>query len=89
MSYGRCQIAVMWLQALISTHAAHLLSHPDIGDSLSPILSVIDAKLMLLPNLSRLRGRISLITGQISRNNEKNSKDITEESLLVYQDPGI
>lgn len=78
----------MWLQALITNHTAHLLSRPDIGETLSPILNLIDAKLMLLTNISRLRGRVSLITGQISHANEEHSKNITEESLLVYQDPG-
>lgn len=78
----------MWLQALITTHSAHLLSQPDIAGTLSPILSLIDAKLLLLTGVLRLRGRISLITGQISHANEEHSKDMTEESLLVYQDPG-
>ncbi|XP_066598472.1 WD repeat-containing protein 43-like [Prorops nasuta] len=81
------QIAVIWLRNLISAHAAHLLSHPDVADSLSPILSVIDAKLMLLSDVSRLRGKVSLITGQISQFKENNNKDIMQESLLVYQDP--
>lgn len=78
----------MWLQALITTHAAHLMSRPDITEALSPILSFIDAKLMLLTAVQRLRGRVSLITGQISQANEGHNKDIMEESLLVYQDPG-
>ena len=78
----------MWLTALMATHAAQLLSHPDIADELSPILSVVDAKLTLLTELSRLRGRVSLITGQISHINEKQDRDPTEDSLLVYQDQG-
>lgn len=78
----------MWLQILITTHAAHLLSHPDIGESLSPILSLIDAKLMLLTQISRLRGRVSLITGQITRSKEEQDNNIMEETLLVYQDAG-
>ncbi|KAL2724285.1 WD repeat-containing protein 43-like [Vespula squamosa] len=80
------KIATMWLQILITTHAAHLLSHPDIGESLSPILSLIDAKLMLLTQISRLRGRVSLITGQITRSKEEQDNNIMEETLLVYQD---
>ncbi|XP_043461904.1 WD repeat-containing protein 43 [Leptopilina heterotoma] len=80
------KIAVTWLKALIATHAAQLLSHPDIGEELNPILGIVDAKLTLLTELSRLRGRVSLITGQISSINEKEERDPTEESLLVYQD---
>ncbi|KYN01104.1 WD repeat-containing protein 43 [Cyphomyrmex costatus] len=80
------KIAVMWLQPLIMTHAAHLMSRPDVAEILSPILSFIDAKLALLTAIQRLKGRVSLITGQISQANEEHNKDITEESLLVYQD---
>lgn len=83
----RSKIATMWLQPLIMTHTAHLMSRPDIAEVLSPILSFIDAKLMLLTGLQRLKGRVSLITGQISQANQEN-KDITEEGLFVYQDPG-
>lgn len=76
------------MKALIATHAAQLLSHPDVGEELSPILGIVDAKLTLLTELSRLRGRVSLITGQIANINEKEERDPTEESLLVYQDRG-
>lgn len=79
----------MWMQALITTHAAHLMSRPDIAETLNPILSFIDAKLMLLMAIQRLKGRLSLVTGQISQANEEYNKDITEDSLLVYQDPGL
>lgn len=80
------KIAVMWLQALITTHAAHLMSRPDIAEILSPILSFIDAKLMLVTAIQRLRGRVSLITGQLSQINAEHNKDMMEESMLVYQD---
>lgn len=82
------KIAAMWLKNLVITHAAHLLSHPDIGDVLSPILGLIDAKLAIFSELSRLRGRVALVTGQISHLNDQESKDIAEEGLLVYQDSG-
>lgn len=78
---------MMWLKALVAEHAAHLLSHPDLGETLEPILGLIDAKLMLLPAITRLKGRVSLLTGQIShRNNE--GHNMMEESLLTYQDGG-
>ncbi|XP_015112063.1 WD repeat-containing protein 43 isoform X2 [Diachasma alloeum] len=80
------KIAVVWLKNLVITHAAHLLSHPDIGDVLSPILGLIDAKLAIFSELSRLRGRVALVTGQISHLNDQESKNIFEEGLLVYQD---
>lgn len=83
----RSRIATLWLQPLIMTHAAHLMSRPDIAEILSPILSFVDAKLMLLTAVQRLKGRVSLITGQISQANQEH-KDITENTY-VYQDPGL
>lgn len=53
-----------------------------------PILSLIDAKLTLLTELSKLKGRVSLVTGQISQTMEEHDKDITED-CLVYQDSGL
>ncbi|XP_011493851.1 PREDICTED: WD repeat-containing protein 43, partial [Ceratosolen solmsi marchali] len=80
------KIAVLWLKALVSTHAAQMISHPNIGEALAPILSLIDAKQMLLTEVTRLKGRVELVTGQISQRIEKQEKDVTEECLLVYQD---
>lgn len=78
----------MWLKALISTHAAQIISHPNINESLAPILSFIDAKQSQLTEISRLKGRVTLVTDQITQRVEKQEKDVTEECLLVYQDQG-
>jgi U3 small nucleolar RNA-associated protein 5 len=77
------------LNALVSTHAAQMISHPNIKEALAPILSLIDAKQMLLAEITRLKGRVELVTGQISERIEKQEKDVTEECLLVYQDQGM
>ncbi|XP_053975386.1 WD repeat-containing protein 43 isoform X1 [Hylaeus volcanicus] len=79
------KVAVRWLEALLMTHAGHLLSQADLTQSFGPILSLIDAKLALLSELSKLKGRISLVTGQISQTIEEHHKDIVE-NCLVYQD---
>ncbi|KAI4489590.1 hypothetical protein M0802_010928 [Mischocyttarus mexicanus] len=78
-----CIIAAKWLEILITTHALDLSFHSDIGEALNPILSLIDKKLMLLNQISKLRGRVSLLTGQISKSQE--DQDTTNDSLLVYQ----
>ncbi|XP_014203464.1 WD repeat-containing protein 43 [Copidosoma floridanum] len=77
------KIAVIWLKAIVTTHAAHMISQPRIRDALAPILSIIDAKQMLLADLSKLKGRVDLVVSQISRSKKQ---DITDECLLVYQD---
>ncbi|XP_001604509.1 WD repeat-containing protein 43 [Nasonia vitripennis] len=80
------KFAVLWLKALVTTHAASMIANPSTRDALVPILSLIDAKQALLPEISRLKGRVGLITGQLSRRAEKQEKDLTDECLLVYQD---
>ncbi|KZC07222.1 PREDICTED: WD repeat-containing protein 43 [Dufourea novaeangliae] len=79
------KLAVRWLEALLMAHAGHLLSQADLMQSFGPILSLIDAKLALLPEISKLKGRVSLVTGQISQTVEEQHKDVTE-NCLVYQD---
>lgn len=89
MLQGKTQstkIAITWLKTLVQTFAGHLLSYPEIGELLGPILGTVDAKLNLLPQLCRLKGRVALLTGQISQASQKRDK-LNEESLLVYQEP--
>lgn len=83
------KIAITWLKTLVITHAAHFLSLPDVVQALSPILGLIDAKLMTLTELARLRGRVALVTGQITDLSDKQNENMTDDCLLVYQDPGI
>lgn len=82
------RIAATWLKALVLSHAGQLLSQPDISDIVSPILGIIDGKLSILPELSRLRGRVALVTGQISHLKDNNNKDMMDESLLDFKDTG-
>ncbi|XP_076665868.1 WD repeat-containing protein 43 [Andrena cerasifolii] len=79
------KVAIKWLEALLMTHAGHFLSQADLMESFGPILSLIDAKLSLLPEVSKLKGRVSLVTGQIAQTVEEQQKDATE-NCLVYQD---
>lgn len=78
----------MWLKALVTTHAASMIANSSTREALAPILSLIDAKQALLPEISRLKGRVGLITGQLSQRAEKQEKDLTDDCLLVYQDEG-
>lgn len=72
----------------MTAHAGHLLAQADLVELFAPILSMIDAKLALLTELSKVKGRVSLITGQISQTVEDQDKDIAE-NCLMYQDTGL
>ncbi|XP_049963453.1 WD repeat-containing protein 43 isoform X2 [Schistocerca serialis cubense] len=82
------QLAAKWLKAVVSAHASQLLANPDLSDTLSPVLGLVEARLNVLAPLSRLRGRLDLLMDQIVVENaaEGERSVAQEESLLVYQD---
>jgi hypothetical protein len=84
----RSKIAVLWLKAVIKSHAGHLMANPDVRDTLSPVLGLVETRLGLLAPLSRLRGRLDLLVDQIGESNKGNDFGDVGESLLVFQDQG-
>jgi hypothetical protein len=84
----RSKIAVLWLKAVIISHAAQLMANPEIRDTLSPVLGLVEMRLGLLAPLSRLRGRLDLLVDQIGESNKGNVAGDLGESLLVFQDQG-
>lgn len=80
------KIAVLWLKAVIKSHAGHLMANPDVRDTLSPVLGLVETRLGLLAPLSRLRGRLDLLVEQIGESNKGNAFGDLGESLLVFQD---
>ncbi|GFG32378.1 hypothetical protein Cfor_04358 [Coptotermes formosanus] len=82
------KIAVLWLKAVIRSHAGQLMANPDVRDTLSPVLGLVETRLGLLAPLSRLRGRLDLLVDQIEESNKGNVAGDLGESLLVFQDQG-
>lgn len=85
----RSQIAVLWLKAVIKSHAGQLMANSDVRDTLSPVLGLVETRLGLLAPLSRLRGRLDLLVDQMGESNKGNVTGDLGESLLVFQDQGI
>jgi hypothetical protein len=84
----RSQIAVLWLKAVIKSHAGQLMANSNVRDTLSPVLGLVETRLGLLAPLSRLRGRLDLLVDQIGEGSRGNVAGDLEESLLVFQDQG-
>lgn len=76
------------MKALLQTHAASIIAQPNIREVLAPILSFIDAKAQTAMAMTKLKGKVELVSGQIEDREEKQEKDITGECLLVYEDQG-
>lgn len=80
------QIAVLWLKAVIKSHAGQLMANSDVRDTLSPVLGLVETRLGLLAPLLRLRGRLDLLVDQIGESSKGNVTGDFGESLLVFQD---
>ena len=64
------------------------MANPDVRDTLSPVLGLVETRLGLLAPLSQLRGRLDLLVEQIGESNKGNAFGDLGESLLVFQDQG-
>jgi hypothetical protein len=64
------------------------MANPDVRETLSPILGLVETRLGMLAPLSRLRGRLDLLVDQMEESNKGNAAGDLGESLLVFQDQG-
>ncbi|CAH0546158.1 unnamed protein product [Brassicogethes aeneus] len=80
-----CQIGALWLRHILQIHSGILISNPSLGELLGSSLMGIENRLSLLTPLNRLKGRINLLSSQISTTPESNEVD-EEEALLVFDD---
>ena len=55
-----------WLRALLSTHAAYLMSCPQLLPMLTPIYQLIDERLSVFKPLLKLVGRMQMLQSQIA-----------------------
>lgn len=77
---------------MLSIHAAHLMANPSLVELLTPVIGLIESRLTLLPSLSRLSGRLELLTSQLdgaSGSDENASLLDMQTGLLTYQDAGV
>ncbi|KAE8749538.1 hypothetical protein FOCC_FOCC003803 [Frankliniella occidentalis] len=83
------QIGARWLRIVLSTHAAHLMANPSLVELLAPVIGLVEFRLSLLPSLSRLSGRLDLISSQLdgATGSDENTTPLDmQPGLLTYQD---
>ncbi|KAL3285074.1 hypothetical protein HHI36_019198 [Cryptolaemus montrouzieri] len=78
----------LWLRHLLQTHAALLISNPNLSDLLAPVLNSIENRLTLQSPLSRLRGRLKLIVSQITETSNEGPKEDVE-ALVTFNDKDL
>lgn len=67
------------------------MANPSLVELLAPVIGLIESRLTLLPSLSRLSGRLELLTSQLdgaSGVDENASPLDMQTGLLTYQDAG-
>lgn len=68
------------------------MANPSLVELLTPVIGLIESRLTLLPSLSRLSGRLELLTSQLdgaSGSDENASLLDMQTGLLTYQDAGV
>merc|ERR1712062_472633 len=77
-----------WLKYTIQIHTGHLMSTPQCEELLGPVYSLIEARTRHHGVALQLKGKLDMMTGQITAKPENSEKDeVTKrEALLVYQD---
>ncbi|KAF4519674.1 hypothetical protein B566_EDAN016766 [Ephemera danica] len=88
------EAATRWLHSLLVHHGAQVLASPELPQLLSPLLGLVEARLAQVAPLARLRGRLSLLLGQLAHGCTAKNKPYTTPTpdeelqavLLHYRD---
>eukprot|EP00158_Paraphelidium_tribonemae_P005426 Partr_v1_DN27327_c0_g1_i4_m46685 putative WD repeat domain 43 len=72
-----------WLKAVLMSHMAYLLSHPNLAQKLAPLYQTIDARLANFPKLLQLNGRLELLSMQIKVKAENSMLQNQDDQLLA------
>merc|ERR1712062_4717 len=77
-----------WLKYTIQIHTGHLMSTPQCEELLGPVYSLIEARTGHYSVALQLKGKLDMMTGQMTAKPENSEKDeaTKREALLVYQD---
>jgi U3 small nucleolar RNA-associated protein 5 len=81
-----------WIRALLTCHAAYLSTLPSALKLLAPLQQIAEERIVAIPALLRLQGRLELLLGQASIREKQQALNavsgalMTEESLAVYDE---
>ena len=78
-----------WLRALLSTHAAYLMSCPQLLPMLTPIYQLIDERISIFKPLLKLVGRMQMLQSQIASQAAAagvNGEVATADPLVMYDE---
>jgi len=80
-------IHAKWTKAVIQYHSSHLMSSPKCEELLSSLYSLTEARTKNYSKILRLKGKLDIMTHQITAQPEAPEElETNKEALLVYQD---
>uniref|UniRef100_A0A673KWP3 WD repeat-containing protein 43-like n=1 Tax=Sinocyclocheilus rhinocerous TaxID=307959 RepID=A0A673KWP3_9TELE len=80
-------LIVQWFKAVLTQHTSYLSSLPDLVSQLGSIYHMIESRVKLYQQLTRLHGKLYLLMTQVATNNSaKNVGNISHKAKLVYEE---
>ncbi|KAK2150432.1 hypothetical protein LSH36_405g01017 [Paralvinella palmiformis] len=76
-----------WVKAVLTCHTAHLQTFPKLVDSLSTLYAIIESRVSSFTKISKLFGRLQLVTAQIEAQSRDEMENFSEQQpILLYED---
>ncbi|KAF4102218.1 WD repeat-containing protein 43 [Onychostoma macrolepis] len=80
-------LIVQWFKAVLTQHTSYLSSLPDLVSQLGSIYHMIESRVKLYQQLTRLHGKLYLLMTQVATNNRAEKVgNISHKAQLVYED---
>ncbi|KAJ0062820.1 hypothetical protein NL108_008089, partial [Boleophthalmus pectinirostris] len=81
------RLMVLWLKAVLLHHTSYLASLPDLVTQLGVLYHVIENRVKLFHKLTKLHGKLYLLTTQMATNaNSSSAADVDHTAKLVYEE---
>ncbi|KAL1257852.1 hypothetical protein QQF64_011096 [Cirrhinus molitorella] len=79
-------LIVQWFKAVLTQHTSYLSSLPDLVSQLGSIYHMIESRVKLYQQLTRLHGKLYLLMTQVATNSSSKNADISHQAKLVYEE---
>jgi len=75
-----------WLKSVLTIHTGYLVTLPDCQELLTPVHTLLETRTKHSNKVLQLKGKLELLTRQISDRQGDTMVDKEQQALLVYQD---
>ncbi|CAH1793044.1 unnamed protein product [Owenia fusiformis] len=79
-----------WLKTVLVSHTSYLMSFPDVVETFSSMYQMMDARVSMFSNISKLQGKLDLMLSQVTSQGgsgeEESGTPTSHQPLLLYQE---